>query len=178
MECGGRASPRAPTPLWLRECGIYGVRRQSESDERRHRFGFGNVEYMECGGRASPTSADTALASGMWNIWSAAAERVRRAATPLWLRESGIYGVRWQSESDERRHRFGFGNLEYMECGGRASPRAPTPLWLRVCGMYGVRWQSESASGDTALASGIWNIWSAVAQRVRRAATPLWLREL
>src|ERR1051325_9344778 len=80
----------------------------------------------------------------MWNIWSAVAERVR-----------------------ERRHRFGFGYVEYLECGDKASPRAPTPLWLRVCGIFGVRWQSESASADTALASGIGNIWSAVAERVR-----------
>src|ERR1051325_7515962 len=67
---------------------------------------------MECGGRASPTSADTALASASGSIWSAVAERVWRAPTLLWLRRPDLYGVRWQSESGERRHRFGFGNFD------------------------------------------------------------------
>src|ERR1051325_8035731 len=65
MECGGRASLRAATPLWLRELvtsnsellwsavaervglsAVVPIGSAQRRDERRHRFGFGNFELL------------------------------------------------------------------------------------------------------------------------------------
>src|ERR1051325_5606567 len=91
---------------------------------------------MECGGRASPRAATPLWLPGMVNRWSAVAERVReRRRHRFGLREWGIYGVRWQSESASGDTALASGNWDYMECGDRASLRAAAPpLWASGMG--------------------------------------------
>src|ERR1041385_7946809 len=115
VECGGRASLRAPTPLWLPGLVILWSAVAKRVCERRHRFGF--RDWQICGVRwqSESASADTALASGTGKSVECGGKASLRATTPLWL--PGLANL-WSAVAErvrERRHRFGFRDWEI--CG-------------------------------------------------------------